>query len=122
VADPTEQEPSTAGHPEVDWGVYAAAVRWWELILGRPAPFPTQPGRHGSPVLAPAFVEWLQGLAPGWVTGLGLPRTAELRALGNGVVPHQAAHAVGLLLADLAGLLGDATGECGADGREASAA
>jgi DNA (cytosine-5)-methyltransferase 1 len=60
-------------------------------------------------VLAPAFVEWLQGLEPGWVTDLALPRTAELRALGNGVVPQQAAHAVGLLLADLAVLLGTGT-------------
>lgn len=55
-----------------------------------------------------------------------LPRTAQLRALGNGVVPQQAAYAVGLLLADLAALL-DATGAGqSADrlchGREASAA
>jgi DNA (cytosine-5)-methyltransferase 1 len=73
-------------------------------------------------VLAPAFVEWLQGLEPGWVTGLGLPRTAELRALGNGVVPHQAAHAVALLLTDLATHLGDTTAESDADRREANAA
>ncbi len=106
----------------MDWGVYASAVRRWEQVLGRPAPFPTQPGRHGSPVLAPVFVEWLQGLEPGWVTGLGLPRTAELRALvGNGVVPQQAAHAVGLLLADLAALLGDIDERFGY-GREAKAA
>lgn len=109
------------GHPEVDWGVYAAAVRRWEQVLGRPAPFPTQPGRHGSPVLAPVFVEWLQGLEPGWVTALGLPRTAELRALGNGVVPQQAAHALALLLTDLGALLGD-TDERFADGQEATAA
>ena len=56
-------------------------------------------------MLAPAFVEWLQGLKPSWVTNLPLPRTAQLRALGNGVVPQQAAHAVTLLLADLAALL-----------------
>jgi hypothetical protein len=54
----------------------AAAVARWELLLGRPVPEPTQPGRHGSPVLAPAFVEWLMGLPSGWVSGLGLPRTA----------------------------------------------
>lgn len=74
-------------------------------VLGRRAPFPTQPGRHGRPVLAPVFVEWLQGLEPGWVTDLPLPRTAQLRALGNGVVPQQAAYAVALLLDDLAELL-----------------
>jgi DNA (cytosine-5)-methyltransferase 1 len=107
----------------VSWGVYTPAVRGWEQVLGRPAPFPTQPGRHGRPVLAPAFVEWLQGLEPGWVTGLELPRTAQLRALGNGVVPQQAAHAVGLLLADL---LGTADTDTSADrlghGQEANAA
>ncbi|VVJ22678.1 DNA-cytosine methyltransferase [Amycolatopsis camponoti] len=89
--------------PPVEWGEYAAAVHRWELITGRPAPYPTQPGRHGRPVLAPAFVEWLMGLPPGWATAdhLDLPRTAQLRALGNGVMPQQAAHALRLLLADL---------------------
>lgn len=106
----------------MDWGDYTAAVRRWEQVLGRPAPFPTQPGRHGGPVLAPAFVEWLQGLEPGWVTGLALPRTAELRALGNGVVPQQAAHAVELLLTDLAGLLGHIADERSQNGQEANAA
>ncbi|WP_158303283.1 hypothetical protein [Prauserella endophytica] len=87
----------------VDWGEYAAAVYRWELITGRVAPYPTQPGRHGRPVLAPRFVEWLMGLPPGWVTAehLELPRTAQLRALGNGVMPQQAAHALRLLLDDL---------------------
>ena len=87
----------------VDWGEYAAAVHRWELITGRVAPHPTQPGRHGRPVLAPPFVEWLMGLPPGWVTAehLDLPRTAQLRALGNGVMPQQAAHALRLLLDDL---------------------
>ena len=77
-------------------------------------------------MLAPAFVEWLQGLEPGWVTDLALPRTAQLRALGNGVVPQQAAYAVGLLLADLAAFLGATGAGQSADrlchGREASAA
>lgn len=89
----------------VDWGVYEAAIRRWETVLGRLTPHPTQLGNHGRPVLAPAFVEHLMGLPPGWVTDLPLPRTAQLRALGNGVVPQQAAHAVSLLLHDLAELL-----------------
>jgi DNA (cytosine-5)-methyltransferase 1 len=88
----------------VNWGVYEAAIQRWEAVLGRPVPHPTQPGKHGRPVLAPAFVEHLMGLEAGWVTDLPLPRTAQLRALGNGVVPQQAAHAVSLLLADLAAL------------------
>ncbi|WP_249358298.1 hypothetical protein [Nocardia cyriacigeorgica] len=84
----------------VDWGQYTQAIRWWETALGRPAPHPTQPGLRGSTVLAPAFVEWLMGLPEGWVTGLDLPRIAQLRALGNGVVPQQAAYAIGMLRAD----------------------
>ncbi|MGR6999352.1 hypothetical protein ACU686_16360 [Yinghuangia aomiensis] len=40
---------------------------------------------------------------PGWVTGVpGLPRTAQLRALGNGVVPQQALHALHELAAEAA--------------------
>jgi DNA (cytosine-5)-methyltransferase 1 len=80
------------------WGVYAAAVARWELLLGRGVPAPTQPGRHGKPVLAPRFVEWLMGLPDGWVTGLDLPRTQALKILGNGVVPAQAVAALRLLL------------------------
>jgi DNA (cytosine-5)-methyltransferase 1 len=89
----------------VTWGVYEVAIRRWETLLGRSAPHPTQPGKQGRAVLAPAFVEHLMGLPSGWVTDLDLPRTAQLRALGNGVVPQQAAHAVSLLLDDLADLL-----------------
>ncbi|WP_370648113.1 hypothetical protein [Amycolatopsis sp. FU40] len=89
----------------MDWGEYSAAVHRWELVTGRPAPHPTPPGRRG---LAPAFVEWLMGFPAEWVTAahLGLPRAAQLRALGNSVMPAQAAHAVSLLLDDLTGLHG----------------
>ncbi|MFF0744192.1 hypothetical protein ACFYVL_27720 [Streptomyces sp. NPDC004111] len=39
------------------------------------------------------------GLDPGHVTGVGgLSRSAQLKALGNGVVPQQAAYAVRMLL------------------------
>jgi DNA (cytosine-5)-methyltransferase 1 len=41
----------------------------------------------------------MMGLSDGWVTGVpGLSRNAQLKALGNGVVPLQAAAAVGVLL------------------------
>jgi DNA (cytosine-5)-methyltransferase 1 len=98
-----EQAPAAWRPPAADaagrgWGPYAEAVGRWEGLLGRPAPAPTQLGRHGRPVLAPGFVEWLMGLDAGWVTGLGLPRTLALRVLGNGVVPQQAAVALRLLL------------------------
>ncbi|GAA2693105.1 MULTISPECIES: DNA cytosine methyltransferase [Actinosynnema] len=89
----------------VNWASYEAAIRRWEAVLGRPTPHPVQPGAHGRPVLAPRFVEHLMGLPEGWVTDLALPRTAQLRALGNGVVPCQATHAVSRLLDDLAALL-----------------
>src|SRR5205814_719196 len=56
---------ATAGRA---WGPYAQAVARWEVLLGRPVPAPTQPGRHGKPVLAPRFVEWLMGLPDGWAT------------------------------------------------------
>jgi len=85
----------------VDWGEYTPAIRRWETVLARPAPYPTEPGRAGRPRLAAVFVEWLMGLPDGWVTGTGISRAAQIRALGNGVVPAQAAAAVTVLLADL---------------------
>ncbi|WP_104816833.1 DNA cytosine methyltransferase [Kitasatospora sp. MMS16-BH015] len=77
-----------------DWGAYSAAVAAWESLT-RPAPRPTDDrGR-----LSPAFVEWLMGLPEHHVTGVpDLSRAAQLHALGNGVVPQQAAHALRLLL------------------------
>lgn len=82
------------GQPDLDWGDYGPAIRRWEVILGRPAPWPTDAlGR-----LSPVFTEWLMGLPDGWVTDtLGLTRPAMLRALGNGVVRLQAATALRLL-------------------------
>jgi DNA (cytosine-5)-methyltransferase 1 len=45
--------------------------------------------------LNPVFVEWLMGLDAGHVTDVpGLSRTAQLKALGNGVMPQQAAAAL----------------------------
>ncbi|OKI21397.1 hypothetical protein A6A25_08685 [Saccharothrix sp. CB00851] len=90
----------------IDWGEYESAIRRWEAIVGRPAPHPTQPGRHGRPVLSARFVEFLMGLDDGFVSSLDIPRTAQLRALGNGVVPQQAVYAIRLLLADLAAVSG----------------
>jgi len=82
----------------LDWGIYAVAIRRQERIFGRPAPRPTEPGRTGER-LSPRFVEWMMGLPEGWVTDVpGLSRNAQLKALGNGVVPQQAAMALRLLL------------------------
>ncbi|MEU8270164.1 DNA cytosine methyltransferase [Sphaerisporangium sp. NPDC049002] len=83
---------------DVDWGPYRPAVTSWGRILGRPAPRPTEPGRTGER-LSPRFVEWLMGLPAGHVTDVpGLSRNQMLHALGNGVVPLQAAYAAGVLL------------------------
>ena len=66
--------------------------------MGRPAPSPTEPGKDDRPRLSPRFVEWMMGLPDGWVTNTpGITRSAALKALGNGVVPHQAALALELL-------------------------
>jgi DNA (cytosine-5)-methyltransferase 1 len=48
--------------------------------------------------LSPLFVEWLMGLDTGHVTDVpGLSRSAQLKALGNGVVPQQAVAALRFL-------------------------
>jgi hypothetical protein len=83
------------------WGPYAPAVERWEQVLGRAAPSPTEPGKNGLR-LSPRFVEWMQGLDSGWVTDVpGLSRSQQLKALGNGCVPHQVALALELLLGDI---------------------
>ncbi|MGW4878918.1 DNA cytosine methyltransferase [Streptomyces sp. NPDC004262] len=78
-----------------DWGEYAGAIRRWETVIGRPAPGPIDAlGR-----LNPPFVEWLMALPEGHVTAVpGLSRTAQLKALGNGVVWPQAVAALRILL------------------------
>lgn len=77
------------------WGMYGAAIERWAVIIGRSAPEPVGPTRGAGVRLAPVFVEWMMGLEPGWVTGTpGLTRNDQLRLLGNGVVPLQAAYAI----------------------------
>jgi DNA (cytosine-5)-methyltransferase 1 len=92
----------TDGHgaePTTRWGPFAGAVGRWATVLGRPAPDPTLPGPKGGQRLSPRFVEWMMGLDDGWVTDVpGLTRNQQLKALGNGVVPQQAAAALRVLL------------------------
>lgn len=86
--------PDDAEHPAVEWGDFRPAIEQWERLT-RPAPRPTDD--HGR--LNPPFVEWLMGLPEQHVTGIpGLSRSAQLRALGNGVIPAQAVAALHLLL------------------------
>jgi len=80
----------------VSWGKYAKAISRWEPIVGRSAPTPTH-RRNDRERLNPVFVEWLMGVPEGHVTGHGLSATQELKMLGNGVCPQQAALALRLL-------------------------
>jgi DNA (cytosine-5)-methyltransferase 1 len=92
-----ERGPHVAERGAVDWGDYEPAIRRWENVTGRLAPAPTEPGKNGADRLSPAFVEWMMGLPAGHVTAVpGLSRNDQLKALGNGVVPQQAAHATHL--------------------------
>jgi len=87
------QLPEAGGQEVVGWGDYGAAIQRWGHVIGRPAPAPVTDDKLSS-----RFVEWMMGLPDGWVTGVGLSRTQELKILGNGVVPQQAAVAYGWLL------------------------
>lgn len=81
-----------------NWGQYAPAIRRWETLT-RPAPAPTETGPKGNPRLSAAFSEWMMGLPAGWVTDVpGITRNEALKALGNGVVPQQAAAALRALI------------------------
>jgi DNA (cytosine-5)-methyltransferase 1 len=50
----------------------------------------------GQGRLSPRMVEHMMGYPEGWVDGIS--RTGQLKALGNAIVPHQAAAAWGHLL------------------------
>jgi DNA (cytosine-5)-methyltransferase 1 len=76
-----------------DWGSYEPAIRRWEAVT-RPHPPPTEPNTRGNPRLNPAFSEWMMGWPAGWVTQSGVGRNDQLRIIGNGVVPQQAAAAI----------------------------
>ncbi|WP_327322558.1 DNA (cytosine-5-)-methyltransferase [Streptomyces sp. NBC_01210] len=92
---PEQKHSRTPNAGEDAWGPYAPAISRWERISGRAAP----PATNERGRLATAFVEWMMGLAPGWVTAVpGLTRAAQLKALGNGVVPAQASGALRILL------------------------
>ena len=100
VADGERRGPGEHGvrewQPDAAWGGFLPAIQRWERILGRPAPRATDDQSR----LSPAFVEWMMGLPAGHVTDVPeLTRTQQLKALGNGAVPQQAAAAIRLLAA-----------------------
>lgn len=90
------------------WGPYAEAIDRWERITGVPAPSPTNPdGKNGAHRLAPQFSEWMMGLPTGHVTApeiwtgmkTSAARAAQLKAIGNGVVPQHSELATRTLIA-----------------------
>ncbi len=95
-----------SGHNRGAWGEYEAAIRRWEVCIGRPSPDPTTLSATGSPRLSAKFTEWMMGLPAGHVTNPAIwvgktpsaARNAQLKILGNGVVPPQAAAATRLWL------------------------
>jgi hypothetical protein len=88
-----------ATQPATAWGKYEPAIRRWEHLAG-PAPAPTEPNKNGNPRLSAAFSQWLMGWPGGWVTdpAIGLSRNDQLRIVGNGVCPQQAAAALRFLI------------------------
>ena len=77
------------------YGRYEPVVRRWEQATGTTAPKPTELNRNGKPRLNVEFASWMMGLPKGWITGVpGLSRAHQLKAIGNGVVPQQAAAAL----------------------------
>ena len=86
------------------WQQYGPAIARHEVLLGRPAPSPVidNPRARAGVSLSPRFVEWMMCLPDGWVCDVpDIPRTAQLRLLGNGVVPPQAALAASLIQRNL---------------------
>jgi len=91
-----------AAERATDWGPYAPAIARWESILGRPISSPVRfDGKGGKARLNPSLTEDMMGWPQGWVTdpAIGLSRTEQLKACGNGVVPQQAAAALRMMLA-----------------------
>lgn len=76
-------------------GEYGARLRLWESVTGIPMPEPEEDSPRGGRRLSAKFGEWMMGLPRGWVTGIRtIPRTAQFRILGNGVVPLQGRYAI----------------------------
>lgn len=86
-------------------GEYAPAAEHWAHVIGRPAPVPTVPNGRGGRRLNPAFAEWMMGVTPGRVTDYVTHVHDVNRLTGNGVVPLQASHAVGVLFRALSPFL-----------------
>ena len=96
--DESSDQDSPSHDPRL--GDYGARLRLWEALTGLPMPDPEEDSPSGGRRLSARFGEWMMGLPRGWVTGLRtIPRSAQIRILGNGVVPRQGRLAVHALSA-----------------------
>ena len=76
------------------WADYLPALQAWRDVVERPWPEALTAGE-----INPAFMEWMMGLPAGWVCDTPDLTNAQARkALGNGVVPQQAAAALRWML------------------------
>lgn len=101
-------EPPNPDSPSHDprLGEYGARLRLWESVTGMPMPEPEEDSPRGGRRLSVKFGEWMMGLPRGWVTGIRtIPRTAQFRILGNGVVPRQGRYAIHGLTSRALGVL-----------------
>jgi DNA (cytosine-5)-methyltransferase 1 len=74
------------------WDIYQPAIRHWEIVTSRSAPAAVEVNRNGNLRITVAFVIWMMGWPEDWLAGLSRPN--QLKLLGNGVVPRQAALAI----------------------------
>lgn len=82
------------------WGKYEPAIQRWRTLHDPLVPDVFIPGTER---VTAQFCEWLMGLPRGWVSEAAITRRQQVEALGNGVVPAQAAAALmGLLEATAA--------------------
>lgn len=96
----------TGNQFEAWWGTAWPMILRWSILHGEPPPitdeqvsYPHKPFGKAFPEVRegtnPEFIEWMMGLPAGWVTGVpGLTRNQQIKMLGNGVCPLQAATAL----------------------------
>jgi DNA (cytosine-5)-methyltransferase 1 len=96
--------PSVVHSRDWEFGKYAPAVARWEAVTGTTAPPAKILGAKGGERLNPRFAEWMMGVPAGHICDVIDGSSAQLKAIGNGVVPLQASYAVGVLMRHLATL------------------
>ena len=89
-----------AGSSQRAWAEYSQlAICRWEDRPRVPRAAARRAGAVGPARLSAPFAEWMMGIPPNLVTQVpGIPRTRQLKLIGNGVVPQQAALALRLLI------------------------